>query len=158
MLKFSACRLLFSLSVFGSLACQGQELVGSQGGILEGSLGSLSWSLGEPVIETASNAALTFSQGFQQNFPGNAGLASFVSDQLIEIYPNPTHDQLTIDPKNHLLTGDLYITDATGRVVYQLQKEHFPSTIYLGSFAPGMYFVIIKLSDLTSFSLHVIKQ
>jgi hypothetical protein len=61
------------LAVFLSLLCQGmraqsisRQLVSAAGGVATGPAGSVSFSIGEPVIGTISGGGFTLSQGFQQ--------------------------------------------------------------------------------------------
>lgn len=122
--------LVFTLAVmcFG-LGLQAQSLerqvIGSAGGFEVENGYSLSFTVGEPVVETAISGTLVLTQGFQQPDDISVGIndvAKIKMDYLI--FPNPTIDQLTVQ-----LTSDkvveVYISlhDMLGRKFDQLDRK-----------------------------------
>ncbi len=61
--------LTLLISVLAFAACifqaKAQQVVATAGGYYEGDNLSLSWTLGEPVIETFNSGGLILTQGFQ---------------------------------------------------------------------------------------------
>ena len=55
-----------SLLFFSGIQLQAQDLISSAGATFEGTSGSISWSLGEPVTLTLSGTNGQLTQGFQQ--------------------------------------------------------------------------------------------
>ena len=157
MIKLSACCLFSSFLFFMTPNCHGQELVGSQGGIAVGSLGSLSWSLGEPVTETVFSGSVVFNQGFQQNLNGNAGLEHYAFNELFDVFPNPAFDNLTVQPRTAIFSANLVLTDARGRVMIRLNDQHFPQSIELSELSPGLYCLTIELPNQIPVMTQVIK-
>lgn len=82
-------RLAFNQSLSPDLISSAGELVDLPEG------GTLSWSLGEPVIEIVSDRDFTLTQGFQQPFLGE--ITSFQEPSFeyhIAIFPNPVSQTL----------------------------------------------------------------
>nr|NQU92395.1 hypothetical protein [Bacteroidota bacterium] len=51
-----------------SITSNAQQVIASAGGFYEGENISLSWTLGEPVIETFEGNGIILTQGFQQPY------------------------------------------------------------------------------------------
>ena len=64
-MKHANCVMIAFL--LSGIAVHAQELVSTAGSYGETSSGSLSWTIGEPVIETITNGTNTLTQGFQQS-------------------------------------------------------------------------------------------
>ena len=150
--------LLIGLIVFGAFCSQAQEadtvfiqLFGIGGGYGATSNGnSLSYSMGELMVETASNYNQNLTQGFQQNsFKAIVGIIE-VKDVTInvEAYPNPTTEFLNIkiSGKNTTLSAkeyDLTLYDMLGKEV-QLDKNWIDDQtirLDLKQIPTGMYMV-----------------
>jgi hypothetical protein len=67
------------------------------------------------------------------------------SEQL-EIRPNPTKGQFSIDCSEHLMGADLKIIDVLGRVVYQAGLSALHSSIDV-QLLPGAYYVKLERAD-----------
>ena len=98
--------LLLAFAIISSLFSFGQEtdtvfiqLYGIGGGYGETSKGeSLSYSMGETIVETVSNFNQTLTQGFQQSsFEAVVGVIEIEDITFdVQAYPNPTQDYLNI--------------------------------------------------------------
>lgn len=82
-----------------------QHLIGSAGNFSTTMSGSsLSWSLGEPVVQTTTGSTATLTQGFQQIILVNP-LSHFPSPSTevqLQVFPNPTAQYLVIQKDNDL--------------------------------------------------------
>ena len=78
------------------------EVIASGGDFFVSPAGSLSWTLGEPVVETISNSAiqLILTQGFQQpvEIDTTVGIGDIgLSNVFVNLYPNPASDYIYLD-------------------------------------------------------------
>ncbi len=122
--------LVLGFAIFGfGLASNAQSLdrqvIGSAGGYEEQGGYSLSFTVGEPVVETAISGTLVLTQGFQQPDDVTVGINDVVKiDMDYSIFPNPTANQLTVQ-----LTADkvveVYISlhDMLGKELSQLNRK-----------------------------------
>jgi len=89
-MKNSTTFLIILIYAALSFQAKAQQVIASSGGFYEGENINLSWTLGEPVIETFSGGGVILTQGFQQpymlyvtqiiNLPsGWSGISSYVS-------------------------------------------------------------------------------
>lgn len=114
------------LFIVSSLACFSQEtnptVIASAGDVSKGSNVILEWTVGEPVIETASSASSKYTQGFHQPLlevqkvtPKRQLAARKFS---AHVYPNPSSAVLNIQldqvSENPLLVS---LVDAGGKVL-----------------------------------------
>ncbi len=132
--------LLFTLLV--SIQISAQQLVSGAGGFYAKTNGSLSWSLGEPAINTyvTSNSILT--QGFQQYVRTGTAVQTVAGKSTIEVYPNPASSYINIDVNaDQVSTYQFKLYDMNGRVVkdespnsssyYRINIEDIPAGVYL---------------------------
>lgn len=149
--------LLFFVSLIAAVSMQAQSLsnkvVASGGNFSSATWGSLSSTLGEPVITTATATGLSLTQGFQQ--PGNAPVgitANKLSVVSSTLYPNPASKaawlELTLPEAasvtyhvydmngRDLLTGTM-ACDAMHTSVQKLNLESFSNGMYMVSLYTG---------------------
>ena len=109
---------------------------------------SVSWTLGEPVIATATNGSTTLTQGFQQP---TYNVLSITNGKIegfeVNVYPNPATDFVVIDWKtdeNNLLYITLY--DVTGKMISE--KSYSASqdkvSINLSQLASAQYLLEVR--------------
>jgi|GEM_PF-785571 len=68
-----------------------------------------------------------------------------IDDAVLNIYPNPTHNMLTIEDKGNLAIEDITVMDTWGRVVYKEHPKIAPvHTINVSGYANGFYFIRLK--------------
>lgn len=117
--------LLFSIISFAQSTAG--EVIANGGEFYENGNGSLSWTLGEPVIETISNGTNTLTQGFQQNSYTITEISEVMNPEFnIRVYPNPTSDIINIDGKD-LEIGTIEMFDMNGKLVL---SEEINDTCY----------------------------
>lgn len=139
-------RVFFSLTLVSSagFVC-GQDLnVLSAGGTYtEDTGGSVSWTIGEPVILTAESATTHVTQGFQQ---GNIYVTGVKELDLIQvsIFPNPASETVTIQAPSDMV---LRVYDASGRLVAVQDLKEDLNQLNVTGFARGTYNLVFESSN-----------
>jgi hypothetical protein len=131
------------------------EVTSSAGGFFQGTNASLSWTIGECVIETFSNTNYILTQGFQQSYAEVSTLVETPEfDFDISVYPNPTSDFFWIESskayktlENKLqsfenLKAELF--DLHGRVLHEQNLVQTREKISLKGFAQNYYILNIS--------------
>jgi hypothetical protein len=127
------------------------NVVASDGGHTQGSGGSISWTIGEPISETYSNASNITTMGFHQ--PEIISLADMIAEQgngaELLVYPNPVLNEVTVDFAG-IKQGSysLEIIDVLGRLLYRsdanISSSSQQARLRLGEYASGSYFLLIN--------------
>jgi len=111
--------LAFAACIFQAKA---QQVVSTSGGYYEGENLSLSWTLGEPVIETFNSGNLILTQGFQQPY-------NFYLQQILNVPMGWSGVSTYLDPLNKGMDGifapvqnDLIIMASMNGVYYPAQS------------------------------------
>ena len=128
--------------LLSGIAVYAQEVVSTAGSHGETTSGSLSWTVGEPVIETITDGTNTLTQGFQQSKLTVTAVYELPGlDFTISVFPNPASDFLTVKvEKNDRLTGLMYhLYDINGKLLLRKQLEGNETTISLKHFKPSTY-------------------
>jgi len=115
----------------------GQELqlVSNSGTYTENGSGSVSWSLGELMIVTATSGTNDITQGFQ-----NPNIWILGTEELVElditIFPNPTCDFVSIEAP---IESIMSIYDMNGRLVSTHTLNEANNQIDVSSLSRGTY-------------------
>lgn len=125
-----------------------RQVVASAGGATSNSAGSLSSTVGEIVIATATSGSFLLTQGFQQPDANPTGIGGTKQVTVnYNLYPNPAQDVITLSLQS---AGEVsvgcYIYDASGKLLLQEDKAVVNATRYnhtfnIASFAAGNYFL-----------------
>jgi hypothetical protein len=142
-------KLLTLITVYCVLTCVGfsQEVVSSAGGYGSSTSGSLSWTLGEPVIETFLGANYTLTQGFHQTNLTITSIEELPDLNIgINAYPVPTKNMLNIDI-NDAEKVDFLIKmyNLSGKAVIMQNIDNAKSIINVQNLPAGAY--ILKISN-----------
>jgi hypothetical protein len=142
--------LIILLAIFMATNCLSQsisrQVIGSAGADMSNSDATLSWTIGEPVIESFSADDYILFQGFHIG-PLSAQISDNLSENFtsfdVTFYPNPVNDQLVIEfdelrEKNSILQ----LFSITGKMIIskKLSARSRRETINLSSFNSGTYF------------------
>ncbi|MBK6994318.1 MAG: T9SS type A sorting domain-containing protein [Lewinellaceae bacterium] len=152
MSRFSTILSLFFLLSFSCAAQQFDicmDVMASSGGQGNQLNRHISWTIGEPFVQTLHGAGYAFTQGFHQPDPCGKDLVrtSDLADWGMSLFPNPTEGLLTLrfspEKRGHLL-GSVF--DMLGRPVLTNQMLSSPegSLIDASSWPPGVYFLLLK--------------
>jgi hypothetical protein len=140
--------LIIASFVFFYLNISAQEVISTGGDFYQQSNGSLSFTIGESVVETYSNGII-LTQGFQQDYENILSTDILTSENFFEVYPNPFSSEITIKyyPET---TGEysLELKDASGKVLYKgnffFSTSNFNHQISVSSLTSGIYFLQLK--------------
>lgn len=144
------------LCISCSLACFSQEknssVIAAAGDVSKGGNIILEWTVGEPVIETASSASARYTQGFHQPSLEVQKITSKKELATLQfsahVYPNPSAEILNIRLSQVSETPLLIsLVDAGGKV---LLRNAFPANstllkINVSRLSGGVY--ILKITD-----------
>ena len=115
-------------------------LVGASGTTTEDTGGSISWSLGDLVISTASSSVNDITQGFQQGNIYVTGIEDLREAQ-ISIYPNPAAEFVNIQ-SDEAIRVSMY--DISGRLVGSWYFTDTQNQINVSDFSRGTYNLVIE--------------
>jgi len=153
--------IALALSLFSFIKLQAQQLVSSGGGDYNGENVSISWSIGEPVIETLSNGPVVLTQGFHQSFTSSNSILDLAGPSLsLKIYPNPTADDLNLLTKSeNFSTMKFFLHNMEGKEISQGLVKSDLTKIEMYRYPHGIYLLrIVKKSGEPVQSFRVVKQ
>jgi hypothetical protein len=137
-ISFLGIFLLSSLNGFG------QEAVVTAGDDFAFSSGSVSFTIGEPIIETFSSSNLQLTQGYQQGVIFTAAINEFNDDLVISAYPNPTFSELNMELNNWANDCSYTLIDESGRIIFEGSlSPASKNTLHLQQLASGFYYLNI---------------
>jgi len=149
-----ACVIISSISAFSQ--SQSSSVISTAGMTSTNSSAIVSWSLGEVVVSISD-----IHQGYQ--FPSETmNLITAIEDHFqgkIKIFPNPTHDilTLTLSPSNDII--EINLLDVMGRKLDSLvPKDDHQLRMDLSGLNPGIYLLIISAEANRSRSYKIIKK
>lgn len=121
--------------------CYSQQVVSSAGGQGSGTNVQLSWTVGEPVIETFAGPSAILTQGFHQSKLLVTAINPLVYPGIsLEVYPNPVTSALQLQVKGEDIPELMVrLFDMNGRLVYVETVEALPGMISMEKFTPGTY-------------------
>lgn len=135
------------------------QVLATSGGYFTSVNAQLSWTLGEPVVDTWSNVSATLTQGFQQNTYTINGMEDLAADVQVTVYPNPSAGIVNLDLNGAHNYVQAYISDAAGQIVGQHNIQGMPKCSFdLGALATGVYNLTILNDQNQKQSITIIKQ
>ena len=163
MKTISVIILLLAIHSLSAQDTKSGLIVGSSGTGKTTTNTTLTWTIGQPIIKTFSNQDVNLSSGNQQTNLKIVAVPTGVEDvsnaQLqINVYPNPTQDQLTItfnDASKTTATYDLIAVDGTCIRSDAVLKNN--QSIDVHSLLAGMYILNININNSIQ-SFQIIKQ
>ena len=121
------------------------EVISSAGDHFANSNLSISWTIGEPIIETHSTGTTTITQGFHQGLYTIIAVEEQFQQPVVNIYPNPTVDYINIEIKNQDNNNfQIILYDELGKVLVNKKYSEIQQ-INLSQYAKATYF--LKLVD-----------
>ncbi len=136
---------IYFLNIFAMLLysgiCTSQQVISAAGGNGTGTNVQLSWTVGEPVIETFTGSSAILTQGFHQSKLLVTALDPLVYPGLtLTVFPNPVSSELQLEIKGDGLSGlSFRLFDINGKMVQQRTLETFPGLINMENYASGTY-------------------
>ena len=112
---------------------------------------SVSWTIGEPVIATATNSGTTLTQGFQQP---TYNVLSITNGKIegfeVNVYPNPATDFIVVDwttDEKNMLYITLY--DMTGKLISEqsFSAAEDKASVNMSNLASAQYLLEVRNKD-----------
>ena len=126
-----------------------QSIVSTAGEEFSSSSGRLSWTLGEPVIETVGSNSNILTQGFQQDYLNILNVSEHFNLDDLNIYPNPARNgKISISTKNSL-DKNVVIYSILGSVVYN-KTIRSNEVINVQNLSTGLYLVQVEEDEKVS--------
>jgi hypothetical protein len=142
--------------IFSSVFCMflhSQQTVSSTGGDATGGGGTVSYTVGQSAYITITGSNGSVTQGVQQPFEISV-ITSLEEARDITLvwsaYPNPATDYLRLtlkNPENSGLNSDnlsYNLYDSNGKLLLNEKLYGFESTISMGEFPAGIYFLKVS--------------
>jgi hypothetical protein len=145
-------QLSAALFVLVTQACMAQtstpDIIASSGGYQSNASGSLSWTLGEPLIETGTSSNNYLTQGFQQP----SGITISSTDNVtkpnasVTAYPNPSSSLVYVNSTTTTsMQAEVY--DLAGQRVYKKTISGDDNELNLGNLTNGMYLLKVFTAE-----------
>lgn len=120
-----------------------QQIISSSGNHYENGNAQLSFTIGELIITTESNATHSLTQGFQQTNWNFVGLEDHAPTIIINVFPNPLTDQINI--KTDDFEGMSYnLYDTNGKLIFEGKLEKSVTQVDTQNINPASYSLVIK--------------
>ena len=143
--KIIQTTLLFIIITVGNIL-SAQTVVSANGGSATAAGTQVSWTVGEPVIATATNANNTLTQGFQQSKLTVTAIDDIrVAGVELKVYPNPTSDYVTVHFGKVPEKTNYLLFDLSGKLIQQKNIESTDVKIDMTRYSSGSY--ILKLNS-----------
>jgi len=153
--------LLASIAVcYFCLGVNAQDVISTTGKYAETGSGSLSWSVGEPIVETVSDGSNTLTQGFHQS---KLTVTTIYDKEIIgieiKVYPNPTSNYLSVEvnseKQKELL---LSLFDMSGKLISQEKMTSSKQTVSMKEYAPATYLLKVTENNKELKTYQIVKQ
>lgn len=153
--------LFFILFVLFSIyRIQAQELISSSGAFFSNGQGSIAWSMGEAIIETASDGTDTLTQGFHQSCFRFVSIdENNIPNLNVQVFPNPSHAHFTLEVNASDYSETYYeIYSMEGKLLQKqsISEEH--TTINMEQYAKASYILCVYKGNIKTKSIQIIKQ
>lgn len=120
-----------------------QNVTGTAGNYSESGTASLSWTIGETVVESVSDGTNILTQGFQQ---GNLSVTLLIDEAelnyKVKVYPNPVENMLNVETDKAGV--DYQLLNISGQAVSNGKLENTTQEINFSDLPAGTYFLKIN--------------
>lgn len=120
---------------------QEQRIIGSAGSSSPGVNNTVSWTVGELVIVTATSSGHDITQGFHQDSLWVVSVEEYLPEVDITVYPNPARDIVNISSSEET---KLYIYDAQGKIVATEDIKTITTSIDVSHLSRGTYNLVFE--------------
>jgi hypothetical protein len=135
-----------------------QEVIASSGDYFEAGNIKISWTLGEPVTETFTQAAIILTQGFQQSKIDPISIYELPELNFeIDLFPNPVRNEINLYTEQPAGLS-LKLFDFKGVLLREQQVVTEKTTVDVNDLASGGYFLLVSGKGKMLKSFLVIKQ
>lgn len=148
MLMRKLLMLFLSLLSAGWLHSQSlaPEVIASAGEHFATANAQLSWTVGEPVIETYTGSTAQLTQGFHQTNLTVVAVNDPTAAFQVSVFPNPTAGTVSIEAGEPGVLTALSLFDAGGRLLALRQSlpQHTQHTLDLSGYPAGTYYLQLQ--------------
>ena len=145
-----------------SMFAMGQSGIVPVGGDAQSASGSVSYTVGQVVTQTAtnSNGSISVAEGVQQPFEISVvGVDKHPDITLTaKLYPNPTLSTCNLQCELWQNLDEVRIYDANGKYLFRKKIEGSLTEMDFSSYAPGTYFVNVYSDKQTLKTFKVVKM
>jgi len=153
--------LAAALLVIGFTRAQAQQAAIASGGSASGSGGSVTYSVGQVVYTTNTGSNGSVAQGVQQPYEITTvlGVEDPEISLIMQAYPNPTIDNLTLNVGNNELSNlNFQLFDLNGREIENRIISNAIETIGMENLAASVYFLKVTRSNTEIKTFKIIKK
>jgi hypothetical protein len=143
-----------------TVSVQAQEIVTTSGGYGISAGSKVTWTIGEPVTETATGTSSILTQGFNQGTLIITIIKKSDSPGLnLKVYPNPASDHIKI-----VVEGTDYenlkfvLMDLNGKIIISNQFYSIEADIPVGNLVPSTYLLKIYQNETELSITKIIKK
>ncbi|MCF6130266.1 T9SS type A sorting domain-containing protein [Flavobacterium sp. AS60] len=140
-----------------SLSAHAQQAATASGGNASGSGGTVAYSVGQIVYTTITGSNGSVAQGVQQAYEISIVLGLENHEvNLIQAYPNPTIDYLTLNVGNSDLSSlNFQLYDITGKLIENKKITSSIETIRMENLPSAIYFLKVtnNYKDIKTFKI-----
>jgi hypothetical protein len=134
-----------------------QQVISSSGSTLKNSIGSLSFTVGELVIDTKNAGTTTITQGFHQTKLTITAMNVLREQNFsISAFPNPTNDFVNLKiEKGEIRDIEFILFDLQGKVLSNRKIESTNTEVSFSGYNSGNYLlkVIQKGKEIQTFKI-----
>jgi hypothetical protein len=146
--------------LFVSISIHAQQVISSTGGTASNGSGTLSFTLGELVIDTRTSGGTTITQGFHQTKLTITAVSELPCLTFsITAFPNPTSDFVTLKTareNNEKLTYGLF--DMQGKLLLKGELLQGEAQVPFATFAAATYIIKITKEGKDIKTLKIVKE
>jgi predicted Fe-Mo cluster-binding NifX family protein len=134
------------------------QVIGSAGNTATSGNTQLTWTIGEPIVNTATSTNNVLTQGFNQGVLLITAIED-LNNLDVTIQPNPTSDFAIINLDDKNLNNVQYtLTDINGKVIQQNKIENKQTSISFQELANATYFIQVITNNQKAKTFKVIKN
>lgn len=134
------------------------QVVGTAGNTATSGNTQLTWTIGEPIVNTATSTNNVLTQGFNQ---GTLLITAIddLKNTTVSIQPNPTSEYAIIRLDDQNLSNAQYtLTDINGKVIQQNKIENKQTSVSFQDLANATYFIQVLTNNQKTKTFKIIKN
>jgi hypothetical protein len=144
-----------------TVSLKAQQVISSAGGSATGTGVQLSWTIGEPVIETFTGSSAILTQGFHQSkLTVTAIDPAIYPDLELSVFPNPVSSSLRLVTRGDQLQKLSYqLYNMEGQSILSGKVEASPELINMELYTSGTYLLkVLKNGNVPVRTFKIVKD
>ena len=151
-------KILFAAALlFTAGATSAQTAVATAGG----EAGTVSYTVGQPFVETAQSDAGSLAPGVQQAYTittVEVGVGDVAANIALSAYPNPVADRLTLSVTDTDKALRYTLTDNNGRTLATSEIADVLTEIDMANLVPAVYFLRVDDGNVMVRTFKIVKK